>query len=104
MSEMARHPAAFAVADWPERAPDRHPDTLEWVKRIEAVRHTGAFPVTRRCGICGVEKPLAKFSKNRGRPSGRRYECLDCDSERARRYRAARKRLQFRALLSQVAS
>jgi hypothetical protein len=95
---MARHPAAFGVADWPERPPDRHPETLAWIDRIEAVRRLNPRPTTRRClGPCGRMLPrIPEFLlKNSGMRS---YWCRECDAARKRKARQQEKVTAYRAI------
>lgn len=33
---------------------------------------------TRKCSICGNEKPLTEFTRNRDKKDGHAYECLAC--------------------------
>lgn len=97
--------AAYAMpVDWPERAPDRHPDTLLWIARIEAVRRHLDPPTTRRCsGPCGDDLPLEDFARSNTRGSGgRAYICKRCKAgENRERYRQ-RKVTQFRAILGRA--
>lgn len=98
----------------PERQPDA--ETLAWIERIETIRQaeapaccptcgsTTVATQTRRCRPCGREKPLSAFPRNRSQPLGRAYTCRACKREQTGANHHRVKRLQFRALLSQVAS
>jgi len=47
--------------------------------------------ITRRCNICGQEKPLTQFSKNKKGKYGRQYTCKECSREYQRQRREERK-------------
>lgn len=43
-------------------------------------------PLTRKCRVCGVEKPLNRFRKGKAYKFGRRHDCIDCHTEEMRQY------------------
>lgn len=102
---MTRHAVAAEVraVDWPDFPPDRHPETLEWIARIEAVRRNIELPNTRRCcGPCSLEKPLTEFARNPGETGGRAYTCKACKATEARQRRRSQKITAFRAILGRA--
>lgn len=46
------------------------------------------YPAEQRCGECGIVKPAAAFSKNRGKRSGLSNSCRQCKTLAARKRRA----------------
>ena len=36
---------------------------------------------TRICGLCGIEKPLEQYQRNKSNPLGRAYWCKECRRE-----------------------
>lgn len=36
---------------------------------------------TRTCGLCGIEKPLEEYQRNKSNPLGRAYWCKECRRE-----------------------
>lgn len=38
----------------------------------------------KRCSKCGAEKPLEAFAPRGDRPSGRQYQCRECQNDKAR--------------------
>ena len=47
----------------------------------------------RICGLCGIEKPLEEYQRNKSNPLGRAYWCKDCrrDFDRQRNLRPDRR-------------
>lgn len=70
------------------------PQERGWLGRISLdVLKEFDRPLTKVCTICGKEKPLNQFSKNRTTPDKLQYQCKACDrmyqQKRAQRERQA---------------
>ena len=40
----------------------------------------------KKCGICGIKKPLSEFNKNKGRADGLQTICKDCNRVKSKAY------------------
>lgn len=52
----------------------------------------------KKCSKCGAEKPLEEFAPRKDRPSGRQYQCRECQNAKARTLegRAIKKRYDIK--------
>lgn len=55
---------------------------------------------TKRCGVCGSEKPLSEFTRNKDYAQGRDWMCRQCKNKRQVAYRT-RKRLEEKGIIAE---